>query len=473
MSNSFERKLLKKDNTIVWTHISGAPMINESGEFNGSFAMVTDITERKKAENEILKLNRLYLTVSECNESLIQASDEIELLFRISNIIVNKGGYKLVWVGYAQQDKEKSVKPIAYAGEGVNYLQNIKISWGDNELGRGPTGTSIRTGKVQILNYYTNSRFKVWKEEANKQGFLSSAAFPLTINGKTFGTLNIYSKTEERFDDDESSLLQELASDLSYGIANLRTRNEIQKLNQNLEHRVAERTAQLEVLNKSLEAFSYSVSHDLHSPLNRINGYLNVLEEKTKLKLNDQEKLYLSKIAESTNNMNQLIEDILSFSTMGQKELKTTTIDLSDILKDVINDFELDIKDRNIKWNIDKLPIVKGDKNLLRIVFVNLISNALKYTRNLRETKIAIGKKLEENENIIFIRDNGVGFEEKNSSKIFRPFQRLHSDSLFEGSGIGLAIVQRIISSHGGRIWAEGEEGKGAVFYFSLPITEY
>ena len=470
ISENYERRLRKKDGIIIWTHISGSPILNEYGQYVGSFAIITDISERKKSENEILKLNRIYLTLSTCNETLVQSTNENDLLKKICEIIVKKGQYKMAWVGYAQNDVDKTVKPIAYAGGGKTYLENIKISWADNQYGKGPTGTAIRTGKLFVLNYLSGPEFSIWREEASKQGFHSSAAFPLTIDNYTFGALNIYSEKEQVFDETEVNLLQGLVSDLAYGISSIRTRNEIHKLNQNLENRVAERTSQLELLNKDLEAFSYTVSHDLRSPLRRIIEYAQLLKEDYDKLSNTERIQFIIKILESSFKMDKLIDDIFAFSSMGFNELISSEIILNQLVQNVISDFKPDIKNRSIDWIIENLPVIKGDKNLIRVVFVNLISNALKFTKKQDHTVITIGYRENISENIFFIRDNGVGFNMSDSIKLFNVFQRLHSDNTFEGTGIGLATVQRIINRHGGRIWAESEIEKGATFYFSLPI---
>lgn len=469
LSETYNRRFLKKDGTIIWTHISATPIVNSAGELVGSFGMVSDITDVKRSEMETLKFNRLYRTLSACNESLVQAKDESELLHKICNIIVTLGGYRMVWVGYAQDDPDKTVKPVAYAGTGSDYLEKIKVSWGDNAFGRGPTGKAIRSAKVQALNYYSDEQYATWRKEAESHGYASSAAFPLAIDKKVFGALNIYSGIEEVFNEGELSLLQELASDLSYGINTLRTRIEMQKLNQTLEQRVNDRTSQLEQLNKDLEAFSYTVSHDLQSPLNRINGYLELLKSSINLQGNSEGENLFIKISESLSHMNQLIEDILAFSVDSSKQIKSTNVDLTSLLHLVIEDFESETNKRRIEWTIDALPNIKCDKNLIRLVFQNLLSNALKFTANNSLTSIKVSYYQNNSENVFYVQDNGIGFDMNKVGNLFDSFQRLHPELDYQGSGIGLATVRRIIDRHGGRTWAEGELNKGATFYFSLP----
>lgn len=468
-SESFERRFRKNDGSILWTYISASPMLNDAGEYIGSFSMLTDISSRKQAEFELLKLNRIYRTLSECNEALVLAKNEIELLDKICDIIIKTGGYKLAWVGYAQNDKEKSVKLVSNKGNGEDYVSNIKISWAENEYGNGPTGKAIRFKTAQVSHIQTDENFKVWRTPAEQHGYVSTAAFPLTIDDDHTGVISIYSGTNDSFDEEEIKLLTELASDLAYGISNIRARDEIQKLNLTLEQRVKERTGQLEVLNKDLRAFSYTVSHDLRVPLQRITNYLELLKEKLKPGSDKEINEYLKKVVESTHEMDQLVENILKFSSSENKELISTTVNLSNVIQKVIKSFEPEIRNRKVRWHIGTIPNVLGDEILLQLVIVNLISNALKFTKNKKETIITIDSRSTETENIFYINDNGVGFDMKEVDKLFSAFQRLHSSNEFEGTGIGLSSVRRIIERHNGRIWAESRLNQGATFYFSLP----
>jgi light-regulated signal transduction histidine kinase (bacteriophytochrome) len=246
--------------------------------------------------------------------------------------------------------------------------------------------------------------------------------------------------------------------------------DEIRRLNAELERRVAERTEQLQSANDELGAFSYSVSHDLRAPLRQVMGFVKLLQEEAGPALSGKSMERLTTISDSAKRMGVLIDDLLAFSRVGRADIEKVNVNLGPLVRQVISDFQLEVKDRNIVWQIHPLPTLQADQSLLRMVLVNLISNALKFTGNRAETRIEIGcAPSDKNETAIFIRDNGAGFDPLYAHKLFGVFQRLHSQDEFEGTGIGLANVQRITQRHGGRTWAEGLVDSGATFYFSIP----
>jgi PAS domain S-box-containing protein len=246
----------------------------------------------------------------------------------------------------------------------------------------------------------------------------------------------------------------------------------LKQINIELEDRVAERTALLEKANKELDSFSYSVSHDLRSPLRHITGFIEMFRLEAGDMLNDKAKHYMDVIDESARKMSQLIDDLLSFSRMGRTSLSSSHINLNNLVIDVLNDFSDDILDYKISVVRNSLPAIKGDRAMLRVVYVNLISNAIKFSKKKANPEIILGHEIIDGMDTFFVRDNGVGFNMEYAPKLFGLFQRIHNDRDFSGTGIGLAMVKNIIERHNGRIWAESEPDKGACFYFVLPGSE-
>ncbi len=243
----------------------------------------------------------------------------------------------------------------------------------------------------------------------------------------------------------------------------------IVELNIGLEQKIIERTAQLEAANKELESFSYSVSHDLRAPLRSINGFTQILMEDHLENVNEDAKMVMEEIIIGSKKMSELIDNLLEFSRVGKQQVTMENVDMQNLVVSVINEIRQGDSSRQLSITLNKLHNIKGDKNMLAQVFINLISNAFKYTGKKENAKVSIGSYIQDRHCVYYVKDNGAGFDMRYYDKLFGVFQRLHSSSEFEGTGVGLAIIQKIVLKHSGKVWAEGSVDQGASFYISLP----
>lgn len=567
--------------------------------------LAQDIVERKKAEEKLQKLNRTLMAHSKSSQAMMRARDEKQYLNEVCGIITEDCGYKMVWVGYAENDDAKTVSPVASAGFDEGFVEQLDVTWDDTERGRGPTGTAIRTGKpAGCRNIFTDPNFKPWREEAIKRGYAASMVFPLLDKNRAFGVINIYSKEPESFLDDEVLLLMELSDDLSYGILTIRMQNaralaeetvrkernfsnaviqttgglivgmdpegRIQLFNnacekttgytfdelrgeplwdylllpeetdavkkvffgikegrieaesefenywvakdksrrfirwtnsalkdeagnveliigtgiditEDKENRaridelnsfLMQRTTELMSANKELESFSYSISHDLRAPLRAMKGFSTILMEDYSGKLDAEGREFINRIKSGADKMSGLIDDMLRMAKISRDEMDPKEVDLSAVAASIVNELRQGDKERKVETVIADRIKARCDARLITIALSNLLGNAWKYSSKTPNAVIEFGATVNDGERVYFVRDNGAGFDNAHAKKLFTPFQRLHPESQFSGTGIGLAIVNKIIQRHGGRVWGEGRVGKGATFSFTLALDK-
>lgn len=391
----------------------------------GVFFLNAGAGERKAAQTRIRESEQRYRHMFESNPLPMWVFDRETLQF----LAVNEAA---VWhYGYSKEEfLAKTIKDIRPRDELTALAQDI----------------------AQISAGFENENQRLWKHRKKDDTIID---VEVTAHDLRFGRR-------------PGRLV--LANDVT---ARQRAEEEIRRLNANLEKRIEQRTAQLQATNRELESFSYSVSHDLRAPLRHIEGYVELVVRHAADSLSEKSRKYLQTVSDSVAEMGQLIDDLLDFSRMGKVEMRQTRIDLDRLVGESIAGLEHLLDGRKVIWKRQPLPPVEADPALVKQVFANLLSNALKYTRPRDPAEVEIGCASEKNgEAVLFVRDNGVGFDMKYADKLFGVFQRLHHADEFEGTGVGLATVQRIIVRHGGRIWAQSALDRGATFFFTLPKAQ-
>jgi signal transduction histidine kinase len=302
----------------------------------------------------------------------------------------------------------------------------------------------------------------------NKQGVRSLLLAALSSENQLIGELSLASNEISAFGTEDQDIAREVADQLAITIRQARLRAELQHYAEELEVRVAERTAQLETANQELEAFAYSVSHDLRAPLRAMDGFSRILLANYASELPTEAQRYFQLVRNNTQQMGQLIDDLLSFSRLSRQPLKKQTIDPAGLVRLVLSELLKEHGERQVDISVGDLPTCEADPSLFKQVLTNLLSNALKFTSKRPAACIEVNSQSINGEQVYFVKDNGVGFDMRYAGKLFGVFQRLHLAEEFEGTGVGLAIVQRIIHRHGGRIWAEAAVDQGAAFYFTV-----
>jgi len=433
-------------------------VFGKDGEWLGRRASNRDISMRKRAETELHRVNRALKVLGESSQAMARAVDEKEFLAEVSRMIVDVGGYRLAWIGFAQEDEKKSVRPMAQAGFEDGYLEKADITWADTQRGRGPTGTAIRTGRPTVCkNILKDPRFAPWRGEAVRRGYCSSIALPVRIGDKAIGALNIYATEPDAFDAEEVRLLEELASDISYGLTALRNKFEREKAEEAL----------VKSSNK-IKMFAYSVSHDLKNPAIAVYGLAKRLNRYSKDRLDERGRTYCDQIMKASEHIASLVEKINLYIKTKEVPLSIEKVRLKDIVDTVKEEFAPQLAGRQIRWlEPERIPEVYADRTSMVRVLRNLVDNALKYGgHDLSEIRISYQES--EDTHILSVEDDGIGLGDEDAKTLFGPFKRKRMAGKVEGAGLGLAIVKEIAEQHKGRVWLEPAIKKGAAFHISI-----
>jgi signal transduction histidine kinase len=441
----------------------------EDGKPAGFLLVNRDITSRKVVEERLRKADRAYRTLSECNQAVIRQTEEMQLLHDICRTVVEVGGYRMAWVGFAEHDEKKTVRPVVHAGYDDGYLAKAGITWADEERGRGPTGTAIRTGETSISkNAFSNPLFEPWLPDARPRGYGSSIALPLVVEGRTTGALTMYAPEPDAFDEQEVVFLKSLAENLAYGITSIRSRIERARS----EEALKVYTERLELVNAELQEFAFVAAHDLQEPLRKIQTFCDITVKRSAPVLDTASQDYLNRVVSSASRMRELLRDLLEFSRVAVNPEPLKKIDLVKVVREAADVFEETVKNTGALVEIENMPAIEADESQMLRLFQNLIGNALKFHGNDSPHIKVYGTLNKKSVCEIFVKDNGIGFNPKFAELIFKPFQRLHGRNEYDGTGMGLAICRKIVERHGGNIRAESEPGKGSTFIIRLPVNQ-
>ncbi|NHJ06195.1 MAG: PAS domain S-box protein [Candidatus Heimdallarchaeota archaeon] len=426
--------------------------------------IILDNTETKKAVSSLKNERRAFQIIAEAVAKSTSVSELCELIL---DDLIEILGFD---VGVIRLYDNNSRMLIPFASKKTISQSSIPFTTHSIDNPTFINSLVARTKKaifapdVSKLNLDNNILSHLKERKLN-----SVITWPiLKVNNELLGVLQLASRKAKEIPQEDKILFKTLAGTLANVIERKIAEEELKKLNEELELRVQERTKQLGEVIKELESFSYTISHDLRSPLRSIAGFSDALQEDYSDFLDTTGKDYLNRIKLAAKKMSNLIDEILSLSRLTSVELNFKEVNISEIAKQIIAEYKKQEPTRDIDITIEENMIVKGDPTLINTIMENLLGNSWKFTSKTPKARINFGKKILNNQEVFFVQDNGIGFNMAYGEKLFTIFQRLHSDNEFEGTGVGLAIVQRIIQRHNGRIWGEGKEGKGATFYFTL-----
>jgi hypothetical protein len=470
-----EFRMRHRDGTYRWQLSQGAPHFDDANCLVGYIGTAVDIHDRVVADQRIRRLTTLYAALSEVNEAILRLRAPTELFQRVCDIVVAHGFGGAI-IALLDPD-HRSVRVAAAAGKYAALVRGAAIPTdGGDPRHDIPMMLAVRTDAPFVSNDRANDpRTVPVRDPAVFAELRATAAFPLHQHGRVVGAFDVYAMEVNYFDDELVRLLELLAEDISFALQSLadqanrdRAEDALRQLNAALEERVRERTAALENANRELEAFSYSTSHDLRAPLRAISGFTDIVLERHAAGLDAEGLGYLRRVKAAAARMAQLINDLLDLSRVSRASFERTTTSLSDLADEIVAELREGQPDRSVEVRITPGLTAQCDPGLVRLLLANLLANAWKFTARRPYAVIEFGRLDGDGTRAFYVRDNGAGFAMEHADKLFAPFQRLHSEREFPGSGIGLALAQRVVHRHGGRIWAEAAPDAGAAFFFTL-----
>ncbi len=499
---------------IAW---SNTALVDENNAVEYVIGTGIDVTERRLAEEAARKANeRLEASVAERTRELVRVNEALreeirerrrmEVRTQITNELLQlfvkastrkeyldavvgviRGWSECRHLGIRVLDSQGRIpydSTIGFSKEFLETENNLSLATDDCACvrvirGEGkpedvaamtPGGSFCLEDSGKFVGTLSDEGKARYRGACVRSGFLSIAVVPVRYRGEVVGAIHLADEEAGKVSAEKVLFLETMAPLIGEGVHRFNVEAELRRLNEELERRVADRTAQLKSANEELASFSYSVSHDLRAPLRAIDGYSRIMAEQYAGKLDAEAARLLNVIRVSTGKMEALIDSILTLFRLGRREMVSRPIDMAGLAKGVFAEIRASAPNRSVRLVCSEVPPAQGDTAMVRQIYANLFANAVKFTQKQPEAVVEVGGSRNRNENVYYVRDNGVGFDMRYAEKLFGAFQRLHGEEQFEGTGIGLAIVQRIVHRHGGRVWAEGKVGEGATFFFALPV---
>jgi PAS domain S-box-containing protein len=460
-----------------------------SGRFYALCGISTDITERKAREESLRQVHRALRVLSNCNSAVVHATDEQALLDEVCRVAVGPAGYLLAWVGCAEHDTARTVRPMAFAGLAEGFLDRIHVSWADNEYGRGSIGPAVRTGKPVMVRHLTDQpNFAVWRDALASRNLQSVLSVPLRDGDTVWGALAIYAAEPDAFDSSEVELIVELGENLAHGIASLRARKEraeamteLLRTQLELEERVRQRTAELQKAKEAAEsadrlksAFLATMSHELRTPLNSIIGFTGIIAQGLAGPLNEEQRKQLGMVQNSARHLLALINDVLDISKIeaGQLEIQCASFSILEAVRKAVTIASPLAQKKGLLLSTELSPEVDrivGDQRRTEQIVLNLLANAVKFT-DRGEISVRCGRNGDCV--VIAIRDTGLGIDSRYHQSVFQPFFQTDTGLArkHEGTGLGLSICKRLVERLGGSISVKSAPGQGSTFTVQLPI---
>ena len=473
---TLEYRRRRHDGEYRWVLDTSAPRFDEAGRFLGYVGTAVDIHDRVVAEARIRRLTTLYSALTQANEAIARGADLHSMLQTVCDIVVRQTGIATAMVSLVDASGVH-LSDVAYAGEFADEFSRAPLDVNAQAEGReSPGSLVVRTNRrhVSADRHADRSVRQIAPLEA-REALRSSAVYPLHRDGRPVGVLAVYAREPAFFDAELSELVDLLSRDLSYALEAFAARehrdlaeDQLRSLNATLEERVAERTRSLEAANRELEAFSYSVSHDLRAPLRSVSGFSQLLDEGYAQHLDETGRGYLDRVKAAAAKMARLIDDLLNLSRIARQAIHRTPVDVSALATELVAELRDADRARDVAVSIESGLAAKADAGLTRIVLANLLDNAWKFTSQTKDARIDVASAIVDGRRGFVVRDNGAGFDPVYADNLFAPFQRLHGEAEFPGTGIGLAIVQRIVHRHGGEVHVDAAPGRGAAFSFTL-----